>query len=171
LAECQFTTTYYDYGRKAIGNFDCHEAALPSGLCLFHDENYLKEGEQKDRKEHEQKVRDKLMAKVHNSIDKKEVLFCIGYHLPGIAIREIFPESVYFTDCKFQGIANFISATFSGEKADFDHAAFFDRTYFSDYSPDLGSFNGETTFNYVVFEAKEKIIFDVQDLSKVSFMN
>jgi hypothetical protein len=35
----------------------------------------------------------------------------------------------------------------------------------------LGTFNGETRFNYVLFEAEEKIIFEVQDLSKVSFAN
>ena len=35
----------------------------------------------------------------------------------------------------------------------------------------MGTFNGEMGFNYTLFEAKEKIIFEVQDLSNVSFMN
>jgi hypothetical protein len=261
LVKCQFTDKYYDYESKAwVYNYNCpDEEILDSGLCIFHDENYLKEGKD-NRKEHEQKVIAKLMEKVRNSINQKEKLLCIGYHLPDITIKEAnFTKPVYFSECKFQGKADFIgasfqaqadfgfaefsglaifgsatfssganfssaifsgqaeffnakfsglayfsSATFSGQIAsfnnatffeqasfsnanfkeityfsgaiflkvtDFNLAAFFDRTYFSDRSPVLGTFNEETRFNYVLFEAKERIIFEVQDLSKVSFMN
>ena len=32
-------------------------------------------------------------------------------------------------------------------------------------------FNGKTEFNYVLFEGKEKVIFNIENLSNVSFMN
>jgi hypothetical protein len=41
---------------------------------------------------------------------------------------------------------------------------FYGKTYFS------GHFNGITKFDYVSFEAKEKVIFDIENLSNVSFM-
>ena len=34
-----------------------------------------------------------------------------------------------------------------------------------------GYFNGKTEFNYVLFEGKEKVIFEIENVSKVSFMN
>ena len=107
---------------------------------------------------------------------QKEPLFCIGYHIPDITIKQAtFTKPVYFSECEFQGLAdfsetrfselaNFLSAKFAAEAnfsfanfqgvTDFTHAAFFDRTYFSD-SQDLGTFNGEMRFNYTLFEAKE----------------
>ena len=35
----------------------------------------------------------------------------------------------------------------------------------------LGHFNSKTNFNYVLFEGKEKVIFDIENLSNVSFIN
>ena len=49
------------------------EDILDSGFCIFHDENYL-QGKNNDHKEHKQKVRDRLEAKVRNSIDQNEPL-------------------------------------------------------------------------------------------------
>ena len=49
------------------------EDILDSGFCIFHDENYLQD-KNNDHKEHEQKVRDRLEAKVRNSIDQNEPL-------------------------------------------------------------------------------------------------
>ena len=127
------------------------------------------------------KVRDRLEAKVRNSIKQNEPLFCIGHHLPDITMKQAnFTKPVYFSECEFQGLANFYLATFSAQAhfsganfqgvTDFNQTAFFDRAYFSD-SQGLGTFNGEMRFNDTLFEAKEKIIFEVQDLSNVSFMN
>jgi hypothetical protein len=47
----------------------------------------------------------------------------------------------------------------------FYNSDFYDKTYFS------GEFNGKTTFHYVLFEGKEKVIFDIENLSNVSFMS
>jgi hypothetical protein len=42
---------------------------------------------------------------------------------------------------------------------------FYDKTFF------LGHFDGETKFNYVLFEGKEKVIFEIENISNISFMN
>jgi uncharacterized protein YjbI with pentapeptide repeats len=68
-----------------------------------------------------------------------------------------------FTFANFQ-VAYFIKANFEGEVI-FTGCSFFGRTYFTH------PFNNETKFNYVVFEGKEKIIFNIENLSNVSFMN
>lgn len=47
----------------------------------------------------------------------------------------------------------------------FDQAKFFEETYFS------GEFKRNIHFEYVLFEGKEKILFDLIDLSEVSFIN
>ena len=125
MATCQFTAKYYDYKSHAEVDYSCDskdDEILDSGLCIFQDENYLQDSN--NQKEHEQKVRDRLMVKVRNSIDKKEALFCIGYHLPGITIREVnFTKPVYFTNCEFQGKADFFRAKFSAV------AYFFEATF------------------------------------------
>ena len=182
MAECKFTTKYLDHEQSEYADYNCDskdEDILDSGWCIFHDENYLQD-KSNNYKEHEQKVRDRLEAKVRNSIDKNEPLLCIGYHLPDFTINGNFTKPVYFMECEFRGKADFYEATFSAEAnftsakfqgvTDFNKAPFFDRTYFSDRQG-LGTFNGEMRFNYTLLEAKEKIIFEVQDLSNVSFMN
>jgi hypothetical protein len=81
LANCKFTSQYYDYERQATVDYSCdskdEEDILSSGFCIFHDENYLKD--EGKRKEHEQNIRNRIMDKVRNSIDLKVPLFCIGY--------------------------------------------------------------------------------------------
>ena len=54
-AKCQFTAEYWNYERKAMVDYSCpdDEEILGSGLCIFHDENYLKEEDKDNRKEHE----------------------------------------------------------------------------------------------------------------------
>jgi hypothetical protein len=79
LAKCQFNTKYYDYESKAEVDYNCDskdEDILASGLCIFHDENYLQD---KDNPiEHKQKVSKTLMDKVNDSIANNKALFCIS---------------------------------------------------------------------------------------------
>jgi uncharacterized protein YjbI with pentapeptide repeats len=75
-----------------------------------------------------------------------------------------FQEEANFYSAIFQGVAYFHNTNFKGE-ADFYKSEFYRKTYFS------GQFNGKTKFHYVLFEGKEKVIFDVENLSNVSFMN
>jgi hypothetical protein len=121
LTKCQFTTKYWNYESRSKVDYNCpdDEENLGSGRCIFHDENYLQD--KSNRKENEQKVRDRLMTKVHNSIDKKEALLCIGYHLPhNIAIKGDFIKPVSFSQATMQcnefsvGV-DFSAAEFSGE--------------------------------------------------------
>jgi hypothetical protein len=113
LAKCKFTTEYWDHERSGEVDYNCdskNEDILESGLCIFHDEDYLQD-KKNNLKEHEQKVRDRLEAKVRNSIDQNKPLLCIGYHLPDITIKQAnFTKPVYFSECKFQGLADFTSA-------------------------------------------------------------
>ena len=175
LAKCQFPTTkYYDYERQARVPYNCDskdEDVLASGLCIFHDENYLKE-DKDNRKEREQKVKEKLMDKVRKSVDQKEALFCIGYHLPDIPLEEVnFTKPVYFTNCEFQGAAdfrsarfiketNFNSAKFSGQAASFYSAKFSGEAYFSDatFSGEAylirATFSGEASFSQATFSGE-----------------
>jgi hypothetical protein len=75
LTRCRFTSQYYDYeSRSQTVVYNCDskdEDILPSGLCIFHDENYLKE-DNDNHKEREQKVRGTLMNKVRNGVDEKK---------------------------------------------------------------------------------------------------
>jgi hypothetical protein len=68
-----------------------------------------------------------------------------------------------FRGANFQGEADFSGADF--EEANFWNSEFYGKIYLS------GHFNGTTKFNYVLFEGKEKIYFDIENLSNVSFMN
>ena len=140
---------------------DSKEDILNSGLCIFHDENYLRE---KDRREqNEQNVRTKLMDKVREKDYKKEPLVCIGYYLPSIRlVNKIFTNPVNFSKCKFQGEADFSDTTFS-RQADFRQAEFSERTSF--YSAE---FSGkETYFNKAEFSGKETY-FNKAEFSKGS---
>jgi uncharacterized protein YjbI with pentapeptide repeats len=69
-----------------------------------------------------------------------------------------------FSRAKFQGDASFFEAEFQGD-ADFSNSEFYRKTYFS------ADFNGKTKFHYVLFEGKDKVIFNIENLSNVSFMN
>lgn len=127
----RFTATYWDYERHEDILYNCDiegddKVVLASGLCMFHDESYLQD---KDKCK-EQSIRDGLDAKIRQSIDGKEPLFCMGYHLPDIIIKENFTKPVSFIKCIFQGKADFHSAKFS-EKANFGSAAFSGEADFS----------------------------------------
>jgi uncharacterized protein YjbI with pentapeptide repeats len=88
----------------------------------------------------------------HSSLGKKNSLELIS------------KERVDFSGAKFEGKVDFSGANFQ-RQASFYNSEFYDKTYFS------GQFNGETKFNYVLFEGKEKVIFDIENISNVSFMN
>jgi hypothetical protein len=85
LAKCQFRCRYWNYESDKPYDYECdtngEENILPSGLCIFHDENYLKE-DKENRKERERKVRDRLMDKISKAVVQKEALLCIGYYIP-----------------------------------------------------------------------------------------
>jgi hypothetical protein len=131
-----------------------------------------------------------MKDKVNHAISNNEPLLCIGFQLPEFTLSDLsiskdFTKPVYFSDSKFFGRAFFDGAIFEGE-ADFSFATFKDKTIFdaANFQAEAnffisefygmtyfsGYFNGKTEFHYVFYGVKEKVIFDVENLS-VSFMN
>ena len=54
MANSQFTARYFDDERMELIDYKCDSSVddiLPSGFCIFHDENYLKE-DKDNHKEH-----------------------------------------------------------------------------------------------------------------------
>ena len=91
-------------------------------------------------------------------------------------IKANFEGDVGFAEANFEGVIDLPSKTIFQREASFSRAnfrreiffynsEFYGKTYFS------GWFNGKTEFNYVLFEGKEKVIFNIENLSNVSFMN
>ena len=97
MARCGFKTDikYLDEKTGEYIPYICLEPEqniLDSGLCIFHDENYLKDS--KNRKANEQKLKRKLYEKLAES----EPLICIGYHLTDFTFEGLhFDKSVNFS--------------------------------------------------------------------------
>jgi hypothetical protein len=74
IGRLQVSAEYWDHERSEDVDYNCDskdEDILDSVLCIFHDENYLQD-KNNNHKEHEQNVRDRLEAKVRDSIDQNE---------------------------------------------------------------------------------------------------
>jgi hypothetical protein len=87
VARCGFKTDnlYYDEKTRKFIQYRClelEENILDSGLCIFHDKNYIKDPENKEA--HEQNIKKKLTEK----IEKSEPLICIGFHIPDFSFEE-----------------------------------------------------------------------------------
>jgi hypothetical protein len=84
VAHCRFKTDI-DYRDEKTGEdvrYACpepEENILDSGLCIFHDDNYLKDS--KDKEATDQNLNRKLSEK----LAKPEPAICIGYHLPALS--------------------------------------------------------------------------------------
>jgi hypothetical protein len=62
-------------------DFKCtEEEPLASGLCIFHDKDYL--NDKTNYEEHKRNVLNRLKHKVNDAISNNEPLLCIGFHLP-----------------------------------------------------------------------------------------
>ena len=151
---------------------------LASGFCIFHDKDYLQD--KTNNEQRKRKVLDRLKHKANHAISNNEPLLCMDFLLPEFRFSDLnnrneFTKPVYFSGSQFFGKADFSRAIFqegaSFLKANFrggvyfSNSDFYGKTYFS------GEFNSKTKFNYVLFERKEKVIFDIENLSNVSFIN
>jgi hypothetical protein len=160
MPKCQFIIQYYNYEIRKIVGLKC-DGRRAFRLCvyIFHDKNYLQD--KINYEEHKRKILDRSKHKVNHAISNNEPLLCIGFQLPGfslwdLGINKVFTEPVYFSNSQFLGKADFSEANFQGQ-AYFNNSEFSGKTYFSGY------FNDKTKFNYVLFEGKEKIIFDIEN--------
>ena len=129
MARCGFKTDieYHDEKTGEDVQYVCDEPEeniLDSGLCIFHDENYLKDSIKKEA--NEQNIKRRLSEK----LAKSEPLICIGYHLPEFSFEELhFDKSADFTHAVFMGLTNFSKAIF--KDANFSGAQFIDEANFS----------------------------------------
>jgi hypothetical protein len=82
----------------------------------------------------------------------KEVYF-VDVNFQEVNFTEAKFQDVYFREAKFHGKTNFLESRFT--EADFSKA----------------EFDNDTSFEKVVFENQEKILFTVKKQSKVSFLN
>lgn len=73
-------------------------------------------------------------------------------------------QQVTFSEASFNGPANFIKAIFRGDVK-------FNKLEINQANFSNAKFDGMTFFHNVLFKDQDKVIFDVDDLSKVSFRN
>ena len=179
MVKCHFTTKYWNFEFNKEIDFYCEEKdILKSGLCIFHDKNYLQDKASGGR--NEQNVLDKLMPKIHENVKGQKPLLCIGYYLPSIKINENFIMAAYFSKCKFQGFADFSASTFWGTSfadAEFSANTFFHYAKFIDYANfnsatflgiadfPFATFSGRATFN------KAKFFGDYVNFRQATFSN
>jgi uncharacterized protein YjbI with pentapeptide repeats len=128
VTECRFEIDDPTDGSQ----FECHESALDSGYCMFHDPNYMAPF-------NVNKILQRLFEKINESISRGEPLRCIGYNLPNLRLTEDFPIPVNFSRSKFNEV-DFAFSTF--------HEAYFISAVFSEDINLLGcSFSGEANFS------------------------
>jgi uncharacterized protein YjbI with pentapeptide repeats len=200
LPKCQFSTKYFDYEIPNYVEFYCQEEPLASGFCIFHDKDYLQDKTNYEKRKRKvlHRLKRKVNHAISNNEPLLCIGFQLpDLSLSDLSIRMEFAKPVYFSRSQFFGKADFSGSTFK-EDADFSEAnfkggayflrakfeggaafsganfqeqayfynsEFYGKTYFS------GEFNGRTAFNYVLFDGKEKVYFEIENLSNVSFMN
>jgi len=126
-----------------------------------------------------------LKHKVDQAVYDNESLFYIGFQLPDFRLSDLsiskeftnrvyfshsqFFRKVYFSEGNLQEKVDFYKVRYFGEanffKVEFSNEVQFPRAKFSTEVNFSGYFNGKTEFNYVLFEGKEKVIFDTENIS------
>lgn len=138
---CAYSDIYTESLTHQTKIFRCDQ--LPIGnkrFCIFHDEDYITEFKDLDSKN---TIVKRFNRRLKNSLIDNRSLFCIGYHLPNIKIKENFDNAVYFHNAKFQKV-DFSSCKFS--YVDFSQAIFADE---ADFSYTVYSY--ESYFQYATF--------------------
>jgi hypothetical protein len=77
---------------------------LASGLCIFHDKNYLQD--KTNYEEHKTRVLEKLKYNINQCISNNRPILCIGLYLPDFSISDLeisneFTKPVYFESSQF----------------------------------------------------------------------
>jgi uncharacterized protein YjbI with pentapeptide repeats len=164
VTRCGFKIDIDDFDESAAEYFEyvCPEEKniLDSGLCIFHDENYLKDSESKEANEQNLKI------KLSEKLAEPGPLIGIGYHLPDLSFEEkYFDKTVNFSEAKFMGLANFSNtqfkeadfagAEFTGE-ANFFEAEFMEKADFAgaEFTGEANFFKAEFTGDAKFFRAQ-----------------
>lgn len=103
LPRCQYVSDYEHPLVGGVETFTCHNTALESGLCKFHDENYWEE--------HEMEMSESILKHITQGLQSHLVL-CVGFHFPTIQIKLDFHVPVIFERCIFEGYADFAHSNF-----------------------------------------------------------
>ncbi len=172
---CEYTETFTDFHTKEPNEYSCPRPALPSGLCEFHDKDFLAGNEGHVR----QLFEDGLATAVNN----QQELFCIGYHLPNVELHNlVFQEAVYFVNTKFHGKVDIINSSFTF--ASFDKSKFSQNANFLNLDfqnnfifTDVKCLNGNVDFKNVNFNQNssftrfksKNVLFDNCDFSVTNF--
>lgn len=77
---CKFNATYYDYEEKKSIPYQCKENALDSGLCILHDENFIKN----DPESNKVKVNDRFNQIAIDRVERNEPIVFLGCHLADV---------------------------------------------------------------------------------------
>jgi uncharacterized protein YjbI with pentapeptide repeats len=181
LPTCQYK---YESDFPSKIKFECKELSIAnSKFCIFHDKDHYAQ--------HQQEVTKRFDEKVLESISQNKPLECIGYYLPEINFAKLkgvsFAQPVYFSGATFskgasfwdaafsEGKANFFGATFS-EEANFSQATFYEALasffrakFLAEANFVDGQFGDKTLFRETLFEQPNKVTFDNNNLSNVSF--
>ncbi len=130
---------------------------LDSGLCIFHDENYLK-----DLINNKVNQRN-LISELSEKLTESGPLIWIGYHLPYFSFTNFhFEKSVDFSEAKFAEGADFFRAKFA-EGADFYKAQFAEYANFS-----AAQFTEEAIFYNTQF-TKEATFYETRFTKEANF--
>lgn len=114
---CKYHDTYLDMDTTASLEYDCEMLSLPSGLCIFHDPEFL-------TPETENKVLDEFFHLIKIAIDEKRPLNCNGFHLPLFELKYcVFSAPVYFVNVKFTQEVTFFANEFTS--ISFSHSEFY----------------------------------------------
>jgi hypothetical protein len=138
------------------------EEPLASGLCIFHDKDYLQD--KTNYEEHKMKVLERLKKKVNHAISNNEPLLCIGFQLHDFSLSDLsnskeFTKPIYFNGSRFFGKTSFSGAKFKEGEAFFQEANFegeadFAGANFQQRAVDFSEakFEGEAAFLETSFE-------------------
>jgi len=162
LTDCLFNTKYFDYKKNEPVKFSCTEKPIENGYCIFHDEKFADD----------KKIVKLIEERIKNSVSKKIPLFCIGYKVPTLRIKEFFSAPIYFNKSEFNDV-NFSGSKF--EQADFS-GTIFNKADFSDTSFEEADFLGMKCKNVINFSKSKfkkanfsEAIFQSANFSKCKF--
>ncbi len=147
---CSFETDYSSNETKTRERFRCDQLPLGNNkLCLFHDENYIKN---QNHPENKDIISRRIKRKLEKGIIDNTSIYCIGYNIPEVNIKsKEFKQSLYFVESKFAGVVDFSGATFSNNALANFSGATFSNNALADFSGATFSNNARANFSGAKF--------------------
>jgi len=96
--KCKYTEKPYWDDLHNQQMYYCDETPLPSGYCIFHDENFL-DNENVHYSLNVQRIKDEFRSKFERYINEKKELRFIGYILPDLELPNVtISNNLYFME-------------------------------------------------------------------------